>query len=125
MPWSGSSPNQQATRTDGISSGDNTWQQAAAAPRNIEADDHDAHDTDIKDMINACLKKDGGNTATADIPLGGFKFTNVDDASNSDEFATKGQLDTGLAGLLVVNPIGMISDFAGSVAPSGWLLCFG
>ena len=77
MPWSGSPPSQQFSRTDGISTGDDTWQQAAAAPRNIEADDHDTHDQDIADGLNACLKKDGGNTATANIPMGGFTHTNI------------------------------------------------
>jgi hypothetical protein len=85
MPWSGSSPSQQFTRTDGTSSGDDTWTQAAAAPRNIEADDHDTHDTDLKDGINACLKKDGGNTATADIPMGGFSLTNLGAAGSRTE----------------------------------------
>src|SRR5262245_45971339 len=32
-------------------------------------------------MINACLKKDGGNTAVSDLPMGGFKFTNVAEAA--------------------------------------------
>jgi hypothetical protein len=77
MPWNGSAPSQSFGRTDGISTGDDTWQQAAAAPRNIEADDHDTHDTDLKDGINACLKKDGGNTATANLPMGGFTLTNI------------------------------------------------
>jgi hypothetical protein len=81
VPWNGSAPSQTFGRTDGISTGDDTWQQAAAAPRNIEPDDHDVHDTDIKDGINACLKKDGGNTATANIPMGGFTLTNIANAS--------------------------------------------
>lgn len=85
MPWSGSAPNMTFTRTDGTRSGDNTWAQAAAAPVNIEAPDHDVHDTDLKDGINACLKKDGGNTATADIPMGGFTLTNISAAGARTE----------------------------------------
>ena len=77
MPWSGSAGSETFSRTDGISSGSNTWQTAAAAPRNIEADDHDTHDQDVADGVNACLKKDGGNTATADIPFGGFSAKNL------------------------------------------------
>lgn len=92
MPWSGAAPSQQFTRTDGTSSGDDTWTQAAAAPRNIEADDHDVHDTDIKDGINACLKKDGGNTATSDIPMGGFTITNISAAGARTEPASYGDV---------------------------------
>jgi hypothetical protein len=92
MPWNGSAPNQTFGRTDGISTGDNTWQQAAAAPRNIEADDHDTHDTDIKDGINACVKKDGGNTATAALPMGGFNHTNVGVATARTHYARFSQV---------------------------------
>ena len=98
MPWSGSAGSETFSRTDGISSGSNTWQTAAAAPRNIEADDHDTHDQDIADGLNECLKKDGGNTATANIPMGGFKFTNIaagsartDSASMADLQDNKGR----------------------------------
>src|SRR5262245_17783290 len=94
MGWTGSPPSQVFTRTDGVRSGDDTWQQAAAAPVNIVATDHDTHDTDIADGVNACLKKDGGNTATANIPMGGFKFTNVAAAASNNEFATLGQINT-------------------------------
>ena len=98
MPWSGSAGSETFSRTDGISSGSNTWQTAAAAPRNIEADDHDTHDQDIATGLNACLKKDGGNTATANIPMGGFKLTNIaagsartDSASMADLQDNKGR----------------------------------
>lgn len=30
-----------------------------------------------------------------------------------------------LANTAIFNPVGMVSDFAGSTAPAGWLLCFG
>lgn len=92
MPWSGSAPSQSFTRTDGTSTGDDTWQQAAAAPRPIEADDHDVHDTDLKDGINACLKKDGGNTASADLPMGGFKHTNVGEAAARTQYSRFSQI---------------------------------
>jgi hypothetical protein len=80
MPWSGSSPSQSFTRTDGTFTGDDVFAQEQANGVDIEATRLDTHATDLKDGINACLKKDGGNTATADIPMGGFTLTNIDDA---------------------------------------------
>ena len=77
MPWNGSPPNQQAGRTDGVRTGDDVYAQQAAAPVDVDATLFDIHDTDLKDMINACFKKDGGNTATANLPMGGFTLTNI------------------------------------------------
>jgi hypothetical protein len=77
VPWNGPAPNQQAGRTDGVRTGDDVYAQQAAAPVNVDATLFDVHDTDLKDMINACLKKDGGNTASANIPMGGFTLTNL------------------------------------------------
>jgi hypothetical protein len=77
MPWGSSAPNQTFSRTDGTRNGTTTWQQADAAGVDIISPDHDTHDQDVSDGINACLKKDGGNTATADIPMGGFTLTNI------------------------------------------------
>lgn len=77
MPWSGSPPSQSFTRTDGTFTGDDVFAQEQANAVNIEATRLDTHATDLKDGINACLKKDRGNTATADIPMGGFTLTNI------------------------------------------------
>lgn len=85
MPWSGSAPSQTFTRTDGTRTGDTAWTQAAAANVNIKASDHDTHDSDLADGIESCLKKDGGNTATNDIPMGGFTLTNISAAGARTE----------------------------------------
>lgn len=77
MPWTGSAPNQTFTRTDGTRTGDTVWQDADAAGVDIVADDHDTHDEDIADGLNLALLKNGGNTATADIPMGGFTLTGL------------------------------------------------
>jgi hypothetical protein len=76
-PWTGVSPSQSVERTDGTRTGTDTWQQASAASVKIISTAHDTHDQDVADMINACLKKDGGNAATANIPMGGFSLTSV------------------------------------------------
>jgi hypothetical protein len=95
MPWSGASGSETFSRTDGTRTGSTTWQQAKAANVKVVANDHDTHDQDISDGINACLKKDGGNTPTSDIPMGGYKFTGVDDATARDQFAAVGQVQDG------------------------------
>lgn len=77
MPWSGAAGSQTFSRTDGTRSGQQTWQQAQAASVDIISTDHDTHDQDIASGLNACLKKDGGNSATSNIPMGGFSFTNI------------------------------------------------
>ena len=89
MPWSGSSPNETYSRTDGTRTGTTVWQDAEAAAVNIVSDDHDTHDQDIATAINACLKKDGGNQATADISMGSNNLTNVADPTSDQHAATQ------------------------------------
>lgn len=81
MPWTGSSPNQNFQRTDGTRTGKDTWKDADNAGVKILSSDHDTHDEDIGDGLSACLKKDGGNQATADISMGGFRLTGLGDAT--------------------------------------------
>lgn len=80
MPWTGSPGSQTYQRTDGTRTGALTWQEADAAGIDIVAPDHDLHDQDLADAISSCLKNDGGNSATSDIPMGGFRFKNVGQA---------------------------------------------
>ena len=77
MPWSGTAGSKSFTRSNGVHSGSTTWAEDAAASTAILATLHDTHDQDITDGINTALCKDGGNTATADIPMGGFTLTNI------------------------------------------------
>ena len=105
MPWQGTSPNQTFTRTDGTRVGSTTWTQADAAGVKIVANGHDTHDTDISDGVSACLKKDGGNAATANLQMGGFTLTNLGAATArshpprySDVQDNKAQYVTGVGG---------------------------
>jgi microcystin-dependent protein len=84
----------------------------------IEATRHDTQDDDFATGINQCLNKDGSNTATANLPMGGFKHTNCANATSNNEYATFGQLQT-------VMPSGAITAYGAATAPSGWLLCNG
>lgn len=44
--------------------------------------------------VNTCLTKDGQNAATANLPMGGFKHTNVADATADTHYASYGQVKT-------------------------------
>ena len=90
-PWNGSAPNQTFGRTDGTRTGNTTWTQAEGAGVDILSSDHDTHDSDVAAGINASLKHDGGNTATANLPMGGFKHTGVGDATGRTQYLTGGQ----------------------------------
>lgn len=87
MPWSGSAGSKTYSRTDGTRSGSQTWQEADGAGVDIIATDHDTHDQDIADAISATLMKDGGNTATANLPMGGFRHTNTGAAAARTDYA--------------------------------------
>lgn len=91
MPWKGPAGGQTFGRTDGTRSGPTTWQLADADDVDIVADDHDTHDEDIAVGLSQALKKDGGNTAAADIPMGGNRLTNIGDAEARNQALTLGQ----------------------------------
>lgn len=87
MPWGGSAPNQTFTRTDGTRTGTQVWQEASAASVKIVSPHHDNHDQDLADGLSLALKKDGGNSATANLPMGGFRHTNVGAALARTDYA--------------------------------------
>lgn len=93
------------TRTNGTQTGTTLWQdRAAIAPATISASEHDAEMNDVANALTACLKADGSKTATNNQPMGGFKHTSVANATLANEYATLGQVQTGLTvNDLVVN----------------------
>jgi len=89
MAWSGG--------TFSRALGANQWANDAAANVGIEAGIHDTQDNDLATGINACLNKNGQNSPTVDISMGGFKFTNAGVATATTHFATLGQVQNGTA----------------------------
>lgn len=67
------------------------WQTDKANGIKIRADRMDGQDEDIADGLSTCITRDGQSPATADIPLGGFKLTNVGNASARNQYLTAGQ----------------------------------
>jgi hypothetical protein len=88
MPWIGSAPSKTFQRTDGTRTGTQTWQEADVAGVDIVSPDHDFHDQDIADGIQLCQLRDGGNTAVANLPMGGFRHTNVGDGLALTQYGT-------------------------------------
>lgn len=86
MAWSSGT----FSRTNGVYSGANVWTNDLAASIKIVASRHDTHDKDLADGINACLHKGGENAATANLSMGGYKWTNVGDGSAASDAATYG-----------------------------------
>lgn len=77
--------------------GSTAWQTDASNSVGIVADRHDTNDQDLADGINACINKAGGNTPTADLPMGGYKHTNLSAGSAAaPTFCAGNDQDTGM-----------------------------
>lgn len=74
MPFNGAGT---FSRNTGIYLGATAWQQTRDVSRNIRADDHDTHDQDIATGLSNTLCKDGQQTPTANLPMGGFRHINA------------------------------------------------
>ena len=78
MPWNGSGV---FNRITGIFTGSTVWGDTLAADRDVRADDHDTHDEDIATGLENCVTRNGENSPSANLPMAGFRHTNVDDAA--------------------------------------------
>ena len=83
------------TRTNGTETGANTWEDARDSGDNILAADHDTHDQDIADALSSCIVKDGQTTVTANLPMGGYRHTNVGAAAAVTDYARTDQVQNG------------------------------
>lgn len=88
MPWAAGNYTKGNNATGG-------WAGDSALGIGIEAGRHDTQDNDFASGIDACINKAGQNTPTANLPMGGFKHTNVANASANTEYAAWGQLRNG------------------------------
>lgn len=88
MSWSGGTYTKGNNATGG-------WAGDASLGIGIEAGRHDTQDNDFATGINNCIAKDGQNAATADLPMGAFKHTNVANATARNNYAAVGQVQDG------------------------------
>lgn len=75
---------------------------------------------DVASALTGSLDRDGNGGMRAALGMGSHKITALADGTDPTDAATVGQLSSG-AGV----PVGSVMDFAGSAAPSGWLVCGG
>lgn len=66
----------------------------------------------------------------ADLSMGGHRVRNAVDAIEASDLTTLGQVEDLLGGVasggsIVTVPVGGVLDYAGTTAPSGFLLCYG
>lgn len=92
MAWDGAG---NFTRTDGVRTGAQTWQEAAAAAIGIESDDHDVHDQDLADGIKNCLTIDGQNVMAADLDMDSHIITGLNSGTQRDHAVAVRQLSDG------------------------------
>ena len=84
-------------RTDGTRTGSTVCQQAKAAGVNDLASLADAREQDLATALNNRLFRDGTNTPTANLPMGGLKHTGVGSATGSGQYVEYAQMNTAIA----------------------------
>ena len=95
--WDGSGT---FTRTNGVFTGANVWVNDRDAGVKIRADRQDTHDQDLATGINNTLTKDGQNTPTANLPMGGFRHTGPGAATARDQYGRVAETRDGARGLM-------------------------
>lgn len=71
------------------------WVNDAANNIRIRADYHDSEDDNFALGLSQCITKDGQTTVTANLPMAGFKHTNVGAATTSTQYARADQVQNG------------------------------
>lgn len=92
-----------------------TW---ATAGQTIRTEQHNPPFRDIEAMLSSVLVRDGRAGMVGPLPMSGFPITNLGASADPSHAATVGQVQG-------ASPVGVVVAYAGSSAPSGWLLCFG
>lgn len=77
--------------------------------------------TDIAQAMTDSLSRDGRGGMRNNLSMGGFRVTNMAPGVQPTDGVTMSQLASGAGGV----PAGCIIDFAGTAAPTGWLICAG
>jgi hypothetical protein len=97
------------------------WTTDEGSAIDIEASRMDAEDDNFESGINACIHKGGTNTPTANLPMGGYRHTGVDDAAALTDYASAADVidqhlvyyaDTGSANAYAITPSPAITAYA-------------
>jgi hypothetical protein len=71
------------------------WNTDAANGIKIRSDRMMNQETDIAQGLTNCVTKDGQSTPSANLPMGGYKHTNVLNGANRNDYAALGQVQDG------------------------------
>lgn len=97
------------------------WTTDAGSAINIEAVRMDAEDDNFATGINTCLTKDGQNSPTANLPMGGNRHTGVGNAAARTDYASAADIidqnlsyyvATGAANTYAITPSPAITAYA-------------
>ncbi len=91
----------------------------ATSGQTIQAVQHNTPLDDITSMMTGSLARNGVGGMLANLQMNGFKIVGIGSGTADTDVATVAQLR--LAGV----PIGTVLDYVGTVAPSGYLFCYG
>lgn len=75
-----------------------SWVNDAANGIKIRADRMDNEMNGMATGLTTCVTRDGQSPATANLPMGGFKHTNVADATTGTDYAAAKQVTSGMDG---------------------------
>lgn len=95
MGWNGAG---QVVRTDGVRTGSDVAAQQKTAGVKVRADLHDAEMEDLATAIENTVARDGQNSPSANLPMGGFKHTGVTTSSGGSsrsEYTSGGVVQDG------------------------------
>lgn len=94
----------------------------AVTGQKVLASQHNPPLEDIASSMTARFPRDGRAPMLGDVNMNSFGIKGLKAGVASTDAATVAQTQTAT---LASTPIGSILDYAGSSAPSGWLLCYG
>lgn len=80
---------------------------------------HNPFVNDVAQALTNSLDRNGSGGMRAALNMGGFPVQNAAQGSSPNDLATVSQASA------FSLPVGSIVDYAGSVAPSGYLMCYG
>lgn len=90
----------------------------AVTGETVKASQHNPPLEDLAAGVTGSVARNGSGQWTGDMNAGGYRLTGLANGTQDQDAATVSQLNSSL-------PAGVVVDFSGSSAPSGWLLCYG
>ena len=81
------------TRASTSFSGSTLWQQAKNAGQTIQASEHDSEQNDVATALTDSLSRSAKGGMLADLPMGGFRVTTMNDAASLDHATTLKQVN--------------------------------